>query len=65
MAMPVMGGAECFRQIRERSSVPVLIATGYAVDAEAQAMVAAGATILEKPFPSADLRREVARLLHH
>ncbi|MDB4957998.1 MAG: domain S-box [Myxococcales bacterium] len=64
MGMPVMGGAECFRHIRERSAVPVLIATGYAVDAEAQALVAAGATILEKPFPSADLQREVARLMH-
>ncbi len=65
MGMPVMGGAECFRKLRERSAVPVLVATGYAIDEEAQALVAAGATILEKPFPSSDLRREVARLLQH
>src|SRR5690606_35492397 len=40
MGMPVMGGAECFRRLREISNVPILIATGYAIDEEAQAMVA-------------------------
>jgi len=63
MGMPVMGGAECFRRIRELSEVPVLIATGYAVDAEVQALIARGATLIEKPFPARDLIREVARLL--
>jgi signal transduction histidine kinase len=63
MGMPVMGGAECFRKLRERSSVPVLIATGYSDDAEAQSLVSAGAALLEKPFSSAQLRAEVLRLL--
>jgi signal transduction histidine kinase/CheY-like chemotaxis protein len=63
MGMPVMGGAECFWRIRETSSVPVLIATGYAVDAHAQAMVTAGASIIEKPYASSDLKREVTRAL--
>ncbi|MBV8756826.1 MAG: response regulator [Deltaproteobacteria bacterium] len=63
MGMPVMGGAECFRRLRERSSVPVLIATGYSNDEEAQSLVSAGATILEKPFSSAQLKAEVLRLI--
>jgi signal transduction histidine kinase/CheY-like chemotaxis protein len=63
MGMPVMGGAECFRRLRLASQVPVLIATGYAVDADVQAMVASGAALIEKPFPSSDLVRAVARLL--
>src|SRR6185436_4893801 len=56
MVMPVMGGAECFRRLRQASQVPVLIATGYAVDADVQEMVAHGAALIEKPFPSSDLR---------
>jgi signal transduction histidine kinase/CheY-like chemotaxis protein len=63
MGMPVMGGAECFRRLRQASQVPVLIATGYAVDADVQEMVASGAALIEKPFPSSDLVRAVARLL--
>ncbi|HWU86412.1 MAG TPA: response regulator [Kofleriaceae bacterium] len=63
MGMPVMGGAECFRRLRERSAVPVLVVTGYAVDVEAQALVARGASLLEKPVPAADLKREVMRLI--
>jgi len=63
MVMPVMGGAECFRKLREASQVPVLIATGYAIDADVQEMVANGAALIEKPFPSNDLVKQVARLL--
>ena len=63
MGMPQMGGAECFAHIRKTSQVPVLIATGYAIAAEAQALVAEGASLIEKPFPSSLLTREVARIL--
>ena len=63
MGMPVMGGAECFRKLREASAVPVLIATGYAIDTEVQEMVARGASLIEKPYPSNDLVREVTRIL--
>ena len=63
MVMPVMGGAECFRKLREASQVPVLIATGYAIDADVQEMVAHGAALIEKPFPSNDLVKQVAHLL--
>jgi signal transduction histidine kinase/ActR/RegA family two-component response regulator len=63
MVMPVMGGAECFRRLRQASQVPVLIATGYATDSDVQEMVARGAALIEKPFPSSDLVTQVARLL--
>jgi signal transduction histidine kinase/CheY-like chemotaxis protein len=63
MVMPVMGGAECFRKLREASQVPVLIATGYATDSDVQEMVARGAALIEKPFPSNDLVKQVAKLL--
>jgi CheY-like chemotaxis protein len=63
MGMPVMSGPECFAALRQQSRVPILIATGYAVDAEAQALVAAGAGLIEKPFRSEDLAREVTRML--
>jgi two-component system cell cycle sensor histidine kinase/response regulator CckA len=63
MGMPVMGGTECFRKIRETSDVPVLVATGYAVDADAQELVRGGASIIEKPYASKELKREVTRLL--
>jgi CheY-like chemotaxis protein len=63
MGMPVMGGADCFERLRERSQVPVLIATGYALEEEAQALVARGAALLEKPFASAVLICEIERLI--
>lgn len=63
MGMPVMGGAECFKRLRTQSEVPVVIATGYALEEQVRELVAAGAHILEKPFAAADLRREATRLL--
>ncbi len=63
MGMPVMGGAECFARLRRLGDVPVLVATGYAVEADAQALVARGATLLEKPFRSTELLAEVTRML--
>lgn len=63
MGMPVMGGAECFKRLRTQSDVPVVIATGYALEEQVRELVAAGARILEKPFAAADLRREATLLL--
>lgn len=58
-----MGGAECFRQLRERSNVPVLVMTGYATDCDVQTLVSLGAALLERPAASAELKREVLRLI--
>jgi CheY-like chemotaxis protein len=63
MAMPVMGGAECARRLAEITTVPILLATGYAIDEEVQALVARGAALLEKPYAATQLMVEVARLL--
>jgi two-component system cell cycle sensor histidine kinase/response regulator CckA len=62
MAMPVMGGAECFRRLRERApDVRVLFASGYALEQEARDCLAAGALgFLEKPFAAARLLDAVA-----
>jgi CheY-like chemotaxis protein len=49
--------------LRTRSDVPVVIATGYAVEEQVRELVAAGARILEKPFAASELRREATRLL--
>jgi CheY-like chemotaxis protein len=58
-----MGGAECFRALRTKSDVPVLIATGYASDVEVQRLTSEGASLIEKPFSAAQLVDEVARLI--
>jgi two-component system, cell cycle sensor histidine kinase and response regulator CckA len=63
MGMPNMNGAECFHRLREITAVPVLVVTGYADDKEAQALVALGAALIEKPQPTTNLMIEVTRLL--
>jgi signal transduction histidine kinase len=63
MNMPVMDGATCFTELRTRSTVPVLIATGYAVDEILRGLLDRGASLIEKPYAAADLVREVQRLL--
>ena len=63
MAMPEMGGAECFRELRKVSDTPVLIATGYASDAEAQSLTSQGAGLIEKPFAARDLFAQIGLLI--
>jgi signal transduction histidine kinase/CheY-like chemotaxis protein len=64
MAMPNMGGAECFHALQRRAHVPVLIASGYALDRDAQALLSEGAIgFLEKPFSAATLCEHVERAL--
>jgi two-component system, cell cycle sensor histidine kinase and response regulator CckA len=62
MAMPTMGGAECFRHLRAVDpAARVLLASGYALEEEARECLAAGALgILEKPFTTARLIEAVA-----
>lgn len=64
MAMPVMGGLECFRKLREISQVPILIASGYAPEEEAQELLSTdGTAFLEKPFSRAQLEQHVTQLM--
>jgi signal transduction histidine kinase/CheY-like chemotaxis protein len=57
MSMPDLGGPETFVRIRAREpDLQVLIASGYALDRDAQHMLANGAVgFLEKPFNAAAL----------
>ncbi len=64
MSMPVMSGAECFRELRRGSQVPIVIASGFADEAETQALLAQGNTaFLEKPFSVDEMRAQVTRVL--
>jgi CheY-like chemotaxis protein len=63
MGMPGMTGSDVFRELRTRSKVSVLIATGYAVEEEVQELVSGGARIIEKPFKLDALTVEVERAL--
>ena len=66
MAMPRMGGAACFQELRKRNpKLKILIASGYTDHSEAQALLAAGANgFLEKPYTAEQLGAEVDRILN-
>lgn len=66
MAMPRMGGAACFKELRKRKpKLKILITSGYTDHAEAQALLAAGANgFLEKPYTAEQLATEVDRILN-
>ena len=57
LVMPVMGGAECFRELRARgSAVPVLMVSGYDPDGAAHRDVRRGeARFLPKPYGAREL----------
>jgi PAS domain S-box-containing protein len=59
--MPKMTGAECYRRMRAtRPSVKALLMTGYAVDAQFEALASGGGpVVLRKPFGIDDLARTV------
>jgi PAS domain S-box-containing protein len=63
--MPKMTGAECYRLIKaRRPSVKALLMTGYAVDAQFEALASAGGpVVLRKPFGIHDLARTVRTCL--
>jgi signal transduction histidine kinase/CheY-like chemotaxis protein len=52
MAMPVMGGAECFRELRARApGLRILLASGYALEADARRCLSDGAIgFVDKPY---------------
>ena len=64
MAMPRMDGAACFRELRARGSVPILLTSGYTDHEAAQELLAAGASgFLEKPYTAEQLGAEIDRIL--
>jgi len=64
MVMPRMNGAACFRALRERRDVPILLVSGYTDHAAARELLAAGANgFLEKPYTAEQLAAELDRIL--
>ncbi len=64
MSMPVMSGPECFRKLRAIRAVPIIIVSGYTLEANTRELLALGnACFLEKPFKPAQLIAEIDRLL--
>lgn len=63
--MPLMAGDELFFRLQEiQSTVPVLIASGYAPDSRTRALLDAGGRgFIQKPFGIEDLAREVRRCI--
>lgn len=63
--MPEMSGRQCFEAMKAANpSVRVIISSGYAPDADAQAMLAAGAVaFMQKPYSRAQLMPVVDRAL--
>lgn len=67
MIMPVMNGLETMTSIRESgSSVPILIASGYAHNGEIdQALLEKDVFFIQKPFLRKDLLKSVAQYIRH
>ena len=64
MVMPRMNGAACFRALRERRPVPILLVSGYTDHAAARELLSAGASgFLEKPYTAEQLAAEIDRIL--
>ena len=64
MVMPKLSGADCFKKLRALGSTPVLLVSGYTEDANARALLDAGADgFLEKPYTAEELGKVIARIL--
>lgn len=65
MAMPIMGGEEAFRRIREiRPDVPILVVTGYSeADARGRFDGSVNAGFIQKPYTGAQLTEKMKVLL--
>jgi PAS domain S-box-containing protein len=64
--MPEMGGKETFTRLREiNPSVAVIIASGYSLEGEVQAVLDEGARdFIQKPFRAAVLARKIADIMN-
>jgi CheY-like chemotaxis protein len=65
VAMPVMSGIDCFRRLMEvNPEVCVLIASGYAKNAQVDGLLAAGAAgYLGKPYDKRELHMAIGQAL--
>lgn len=65
VAMPIMGGRDCFWRLREIDpDIPVLVASGYAKHGDVDELLAAGATgYLSKPYDRDQMATAIHRCL--
>lgn len=65
MVMPGMGGGETFHQLRAIDPhIPVILASGYSLEGEVEALLASGCNgFLPKPFSTAQLSEKIAEVL--
>jgi len=64
MVMPELDGAATFHALREQSTVPVLLVSGYTDHTAAQQLLSEGAeAFLEKPYTAEQLGVEIDRIL--
>lgn len=65
VAMPVMGGRDCFWRLRELDpEIPVLVASGYAKHGDVDELLTAGATgYLSKPYDRDQMTSAIHRCL--
>ncbi len=65
LGLPDIAGTEVVRQVRERSSVPILALAGESLPSDVAAARDAGANdVMPKPFQSAELLARLKRLVH-
>jgi CheY-like chemotaxis protein len=65
LGMPIMGGAEAFRPLRQvRPQLKVIICSGYELDGAAQALIDAGASaFIQKPYRTEVIGPLIRRVL--
>ena len=65
MVMPGMGGGETFHHLRAIDpNIPVILASGYSLEGEVEALLACGCNgFLPKPFSTAQLSEKIAEVL--
>ena len=65
IAMPHLDGFETLKIIREKSNVPVIIATGYPVDQVSdQFNTIANVSFIQKPYVLKELKGKVQEVIH-
>jgi PAS domain S-box-containing protein len=64
LTMPVMGGGEAFRLMKEiRPEIPIIISSGYGESAIREQFTSALAGVIRKPYTVSELREKIAAVL--
>ena len=65
MSMPIMDGADCFRELKKLDrEVMAILSTGFALNSDAQELLDEGALgFVQKPFVMAELAETLAKAI--